>query len=164
MITTTNVSAGPGEVQADVALFSAQFLAGVGALGLGAHLDAVLHGVVTKSWDDGLLHVVPLVLLAGAVSFAWVAYRVTATALWGSSLGRSLLGVRVVDAGDGVSAPGWGKAWARWRLPQGLGLVPLPGTGLLAYLWAAGDQHRQGLHDKAAGTLVIHQARHHRPD
>jgi hypothetical protein len=40
-------------------------------------------------------------------------------------------------------------------LPQVSGLIPLPATGLLAYLPAFRDSRRRGLHDRAAGTVVI---------
>jgi hypothetical protein len=40
-------------------------------------------------------------------------------------------------------------------VPQGVGLIPIPFTGALAYLWALKDGKRQGLHDRAANTLVV---------
>ena len=87
-----------------------------------------------------------------------VAYRVVTTALWGAGLGKWLLGLRVViDDGPATTTqpPGWGRSWRRWLIPQGTGLIPLPATGLIAYLPALRDSRRRGLHDRAAGTLVI---------
>lgn len=100
----------------------------------------------------GLL-VILLVITVGAV-----AYRVGTTALWGAGIGKWLLGLRVVvDSGAGTTTapPGWARSWRRWLVPQGTGLIPLPATGLIAYLPAFRDRRRRGLHDRAAGTLVV---------
>jgi len=139
----------------DVGLFFGGFLAGLVSLDTPGRLREIARGLVTKSFDDALLKVTPLVVLAAVFLLGWAAYRVTGTALRGSSVGRVLAGVRVVDAADGTSRPGWGKAWARWGVPQAFGLIPVPGAGGIAYLWAVHDPHRRGLHDKAAGTVVI---------
>ena len=87
-----------------------------------------------------------------------VGYRVVTTAHWGAGIGKYLLGLRVaVRTPEGLQLvrPGWGRAWRRWAVPQAPGLIPLPGTGLLAYLPAFRDPMRRGLHDRAAGTVVV---------
>lgn len=100
----------------------------------------------------GLLAIIAIIALAG------VAYRVVTTAKWGAGVGKTLLGLKVVlDTPDNSCAqpPGWARSWKRWAVPQAPGLIPLPATGLLAYLPALRDARRRGLHDRAAGTIVL---------
>jgi uncharacterized RDD family membrane protein YckC len=103
--------------------------------------------------------VLGLLLLLGVVAGAGVAYRVITTAVWGAGIGKWLLGIRVVVDACGATAaptpPGWARAWKRWAVPQAPGLIPLPATSVLAYLPAAKDHRRRGLHDRAAGTIVV---------
>lgn len=91
-------------------------------------------------------------LLAGGVG-GWVWYRVR-TVAGGSSVGKRLFGLRVVDAVTGEPV-GTARAWRRWAPNQALGLLPLPGTGFVCYLAAVWSPQRRGWHDKAAGTLVV---------
>ena len=103
-----------------------------------------------------------LLLLLLAIGMGSVAYRVVTTAKWGAGIGKYLLGLRVaVRTPEGVQLlpPGWQRAWRRWAVPQVPGLIPLPGTGLLAYVPAFRDPLRRGLHDRAAGTVVVDLAR-----
>lgn len=103
----------------------------------------------------------PLAGLLGiltVVAVAAVAYRVVTTALWGAGFGKIVLGMRVVvepGSQPGGDVPGWARSWKRWAVPQAAGLIPLPATGLVAYLPALRDSRRRGLHDRAAGTVVI---------
>lgn len=100
----------------------------------------------------GLLAALAVIAVAG------VAYRVVTTAMWGAGIGKALLGLRVavLDGGQPVvRPPGWSRSWRRWLVPQVPGLLPLPCTGLLAYLPAWRDPLRRGLHDRAAGTVVV---------
>jgi uncharacterized RDD family membrane protein YckC len=99
-----------------------------------------------------------LLAILTVIAVASVAYRVVTTALWGAGIGKSLFGLQiVVDQSDASTpvAPGWARSWKRWVVPQGPGLIPLPATGLLAYLPAFRDTRRRGLHDRVAGTVVI---------
>ena len=99
-----------------------------------------------------------LLAILTVLTIAAVAYRVVTTAIWGAGLSKTLLGLRVViDQSDAPAAspPGWARSWKRWGVPQVPGLIPLPATGLLAYLPALHDSRRRGLHDRAAGTIVI---------
>lgn len=103
-----------------------------------------------------------LLLVMLAIAVGSVAYRVVTTARWGAGIGKYLLGLRVaVRTPDGLQLvrPGWSRAWRRWAVPQAPGLIPLPGTGLLAYLPAFRDPLRRGLHDRAAGTVVVDLAK-----
>jgi hypothetical protein len=110
----------------------------------------------------GLLAILTVLYLSS------IAYRVVTTARWGAGFGKTILGLQIVvdqtraladsepaGATPGVELPGWARAWKRWAVPQAPGLIPLPATGLLAYLPAFRDQRRRGLHDRAAGTVVI---------
>lgn len=147
-------------------------------LGGGADVAALWRLVVFKSVDgqagremSGVLHLhattlaamAPLLRLFAfflAVAVAGVAYRVATTAVWGAGLGKWLLGMRVIadrppTGRAAYDLPGWGRAWRRWLVPQAPGLIPLPGAGLLAFLPACKDRRRRGLHDRAAGTVVI---------
>jgi uncharacterized RDD family membrane protein YckC len=67
--------------------------------------------------------------------------------IWGMSLGRLLLGLKVVDFRDHDRAPGVTRALVRL-------LVIVPGALFSAMMFALGK--RRGLHDLAAGTAVIY--------
>jgi uncharacterized RDD family membrane protein YckC len=113
---------------------------------------------LTNPQPSALRPLVGLLVIMTVIAVVGVAYRVVTTAMWGAGIGKSLLGLRIVmDRPDGspVETPSWGRAWARWAVPQGPGLIPLPATGLLAYLPAFRDERRRGLHDRAAGTIVV---------
>jgi uncharacterized RDD family membrane protein YckC len=79
------------------------------------------------------------VLLAGA------GQDVIGTHRWGKSIGKALLGIRVVDERT-LRPPDLLHAFLRWWIP---GLLP---PLLVCVTW---DKRRQGIHDKAAETLVI---------
>lgn len=80
-----------------------------------------------------------LLLLGG------VAQDIFGTARRGQSVGKALLGIRVIDERFGLPPDLW-HAFLRWWI-----------TGLLPPLliWATWDDRRQGIHDKAAETLVV---------
>ena len=82
-------------------------------------------------------------------------YDTVLVAWRGRTLGKLALGVKVV-AGDGGRLEWW-QAGIRAVLPQIAWLVPFVGVGLVSviYLVAAFDPYRRGLHDRAAGSLVI---------
>lgn len=89
------------------------------------------------------------------VSGAWLVlggvvagYFLVGHLLAGTSPGMRLLDLRVVDGEGG--APGPGAATLR-ILGAGLSGAYLG----LGFLWIAFDAHRQGLHDKIAGTFVV---------
>lgn len=77
--------------------------------------------------------------------FAGAAQDVVGTARWGQSAGKALLGIRVIDERSGRPPDLW-HSFLRWWIP---GLLP----PLL--VWATWDERRQGIHDKAAETLVV---------
>jgi uncharacterized RDD family membrane protein YckC len=96
-------------------------------------------------------------------------YQLITTAM-GGGLGKRLVGLRIVRVSDG-HAPGFGTAFVRVIVPAACGVAAAPFTGLVPeavggsvawlalavnYGWALFDPDRQALHDKAAGTIVIH--------
>lgn len=122
----------------------------------GRQLSAAMHPTAGGLAALGPLARLFVILLV--ITVAGVGYRVVTTAKWGAGLGKALLGLQIVVEradGKGVEVPGWARSWKRWAVPQAPGLIPLPATGLLAYLPAARDPRRRGLHDRAAGTIVI---------
>jgi len=160
----------------DAALGCAAALAFAAAAGGAGDVSTLVHLVTFKSVDGdagrrlsqalhpgtadfaALRPIVGLLLIVIVITAGAVLYRVGTTALWGAGVGKWLLGLRVVvDSGPSTTTqpPGWARSWRRWLVPQGTGLIPLPATGLLAYLPALRDGRRRGLHDRAAGTLVV---------
>ena len=85
-----------------------------------------------------------------------IGYEVVQIALWGQTLGKRMIGIKVIHAAHG-GLPGWGKAFGRWAIPGLLALIPLVGwlLSILCYVSATWDRVYQGWHDKAAGTLVV---------
>ncbi len=86
---------------------------------------------------------------------AWVAYRVLATARYGRTLGKWLVGSAVVRSDDPSRRPSMRQSWTRFVVPQVSGWLPLPGTGLLPYLALCVHPRRRGVHDTVAGTIVV---------
>lgn len=92
----------------------------------------------------------PLATLIGAL------YHVVPEALWGQTLGKHLVKIRVCSGRD-LGRPGWARAAKRWIVFVVVGFVPYVGNLLsivivLPIIW---DKARQGLHDKFADTLVL---------
>lgn len=91
-----------------------------------------------------------------AVTAVALVYQTVMIALLGRTVGKLALGTRVVRATDGAR-PGWTEAIMRALVPLSLGAIPRVGVFLvvLVYSLAMWNPLRQGLHDKAAGTLVV---------
>ncbi len=88
-----------------------------------------------------------------------VIYEVVPTAVWGQTLGKRILRIRVVDVASG-GVLGWRKSLGRWAvliLPLAVPYVQIPGAlfFLLCVLTIGHEPFYRGWHDKAAGTLVI---------
>jgi uncharacterized RDD family membrane protein YckC len=83
-------------------------------------------------------------------------YTTVPTAIWGQTAGKLAVGTRVVVDEDG-SLPGWRRSAVRWFVSEGLG--QLPGIGLIVSIAVlvslVVDRRHRGLHDKAAGTIVV---------
>ena len=85
--------------------------------------------------------------------------EVVGTALWGQTIGKHLLGIRVVRT-DNFDVPGWRRAMVRT-----FGLLPfgwMPYGGLAAETADEAtfffSRRRQALHDMMSGTLVVDDA------
>jgi uncharacterized RDD family membrane protein YckC len=96
-----------------------------------------------------------LVFNIAVTSVAFV-YETTMIALLGRTVGKLAMGTRVVRLVDGA-APDWSESAMRALVPLSLGAIPRIGVflGVLVYSLAFWNPLRQGLHDKAAGTLVV---------
>ncbi len=127
-------------------------LAPLGARFLAALLDGVFLYIVAflftaaflllpASGASGLLLVFLAVIEVG---YYWVP-----TALWGQTLGKRLLGIKVVDA-EG-EPPGWGRAAMRELVGKFLSGLSL-GLGFLVALF---HPKRRALHDLVGGTWVV---------
>lgn len=96
-----------------------------------------------------------LVVLGLGVGVAGVALQeLVGTALWGQTLGRRLVRIRVVRS-DTYDVPGWTRATIRT-----FGLLPLSWMPHGNYAELAGQSYVfrrtwQGLHDLMAGTMVV---------
>jgi hypothetical protein len=76
--------------------------------------------------------------------YSWIAH-----AIWGKTVGKAALGLRVVDV---YGRPiGWGCSFFRTFME----LVNILTLGI-GYLMAAVDDQKRGLHDHAAGTRVVY--------
>ncbi len=71
------------------------------------------------------------------------------TGHWGQTLGKKLLGIKVVDQQGNI--PGLSRA----ALREIVGKTVVGFTLGLGYLWIIWDKQKQGLHDKIASTYVI---------
>ncbi|MXV86070.1 MAG: RDD family protein [Acidimicrobiales bacterium] len=118
----------------------------------------VLGSVLIGGWLTGDADSVPDIGVGGLLISAavGVAYEVVLIALWGQTLGKRMVGIRVINAAHG-GVPGWGKSSGRWAIPGLLALIPAVGwiLSILCYISATWDRVYQGWHDKVAGTLVV---------
>lgn len=83
-------------------------------------------------------------------------YETVGVWLWGRTLGKLLTGTRAVSVVDGGGL-GFVRAFQRSLVPTALGAIPQIGPllGIGVYVYAFFDPLRQGIHDKAAGSIVV---------
>ncbi len=99
-----------------------------------------------------------LVILIVACAL-WFAYEVPSVANTGQTLGKRVVGLRIVRV-DGAPKLGFGRSLRRWNL---LGLPMLFWTCCVGFIWQLVDCFwltldrplHQALHDKAARTVVV---------
>lgn len=99
----------------------------------------------------------------------FVGYEIVQTALWGQTVGKRIVDIRVVNESTG-RPPGWGRSLIRWAVPlipfavlavflslasEFLALLAAVASVAVCYLSITWDRTNQGWHDKAAGTLVV---------
>jgi uncharacterized RDD family membrane protein YckC len=90
-------------------------------------------------------------------------YTVGLTALGGQTLGKRILGTRVVaDGSTAIAEPvSWTSSLLRWAVLSAWGVVPVIGAvlawlvPLVALAMMVTDDLGRGLHDRVAGTRVI---------
>lgn len=139
-------------------------LASIGMRALAQFLDGLILGVplflLTLPFGVSLLgtDVTDSELLW--LTVVWVgaelAYHTAGVALWGATPGKRIVGLKVVNRTDG-GAVSWTYASVRALVPTAVQLVPVvgPGLSIVVYLRALFHPMRQGLHDAAAGTIVV---------
>ena len=84
------------------------------------------------------------ILLAVLMSY-WIVF----TAIWGQTLGKMALGIKVVNR-EG-RPPGLWKAFLREVVGKILSGLPI----CMGYIWVAFDREKRGWHDHIAGTYVV---------
>jgi uncharacterized RDD family membrane protein YckC len=114
---------------------------------------ALAFGVETGNVTDTDRDTVLAISLLG-VALA-IAYHTISVARYGRTVGKRLMGLRVVAMPHGGQVA-WSYAALRALVPSAAVLLPVVGNvaGLAVYAWAVFDKRRQGLHDKLAGTMV----------
>ncbi|MCE2763566.1 MAG: RDD family protein [Ilumatobacteraceae bacterium] len=137
-------------------------LASVGQRAVAQLLDGLIIGIplfiltysfggdITDTEDSNLLW---LTLLWLGVSLF---YNTAMIAIYGATLGKRIMKLRVVNRTDG-SPVNWTYAAVRALVPTLAGVVPVIGFALniAVYVRAFFHPFRQGLHDAAAGTIVV---------
>ena len=137
-------------------------LASVGQRAVAQLLDGLIIGIplfiltysfggdITDTEDSNLLW---LTLLWLGVSLF---YNTAMIAVYGATLGKRIMKLRVVNRTDG-SPVNWTYAAVRALVPTLAGVVPVIGFALniAVYVRAFFHPFRQGLHDAAAGTIVV---------
>ncbi len=98
-----------------------------------------------------------LAISVASVSASFV-YFTLMIGFLGRTVGKMATGTRVVRAVDGGQVS-WTGAVMRALVPLAVGAVPTIGFALtmVVYAFALFSPLRQGLHDRAAGTLVVMQ-------
>jgi len=137
-------------------------LASIGQRALAQVLDGLIIGIplfvltlsfggdLTDTQDDNLLWLTLLWLGVGLL------YNTAFVAMSGATPGKRIMKLRVVNRTDG-SPVNWTYAAVRALVPTVAGVVPVIGFALniAVYVRAAFHPFRQGLHDAAAGTIVV---------
>lgn len=100
------------------------------------------------------------------LSLAAVVYQVVPVALWGQTLGKKIMSIRVVSGQD-LGKPGWWRAIRRWALYFLIGLIPIIGgivacfvLPLVGLVMLFVEPKRQVPHDKVADTIVVNDGVH----
>ncbi|EST20993.1 hypothetical protein N566_27780, partial [Streptomycetaceae bacterium MP113-05] len=118
-------------------------------------IDAANQAGVTRTvWlVDGTTGVYLAVVL-GAFLLLGLLYEALPTAKWGSTPGKRLFGLRVLDV-ERQDSPRTGASLRRWLTFGVLSLVVL---GVVDAMWCMFDRPwRQCWHDKVARTFVAHR-------
>ena len=141
---------------------SADRLASIGQRALAQLIDSVIIGIplffVSTSISGDLTEADSGQLLLVTVMWLGVSllYNTAMIATYGATIGKRIMKLMVVNRADG-SAVSWTYAAVRALIPTVAGLVPVVGlaANLAVYVRAFFHPLRQGLHDAAAGTVVV---------
>jgi uncharacterized RDD family membrane protein YckC len=121
------------------------------------YLGPAAQQAFSASLDRAAAHLFVTFLLTGvAAGIIGFGYDWLQHALWGQTIGKRVMGTKVVSADTRARVTG-GAACGRAAVYALIPLVPTIGGvfGLLDTLWLLGDRRRQCLHDKAARTVVV---------
>jgi uncharacterized RDD family membrane protein YckC len=118
----------------------------------------IIAALVASATDDASLWTLSIVFTIASVAYDGVLDGGPR----GQTLGKRVLGIRVIDDGTGASI-GYGRGVGRSVFMNALSLPgalipllqPLP---LVDILWPLWDQRRQCWHDKAVGSVVVRQS------
>ena len=85
-----------------------------------------------------------------------ITYNTVCVAVWGATLGKRIVGLRVVNQTDGGPVS-FNYAAVRALIPSAAGLIPVIGMAapIVIYMRAFFHPLRKGWHDQAAGTIVV---------
>lgn len=112
----------------------------------------------TVNVDDEVVNVDAPGWLPLAVLAVSAAYEIILTTTRGQTLGKMAMGIRVAQRGRGTN-PTPNQAIVRWIVPNIAGVIPIAEVAAIAvlvvYLSAAANALRQGIHDRAATTVVV---------
>lgn len=97
----------------------------------------------------GTLIIVTTLAMILVIIAIQIAYFVGLTGAYGATVGKMILGLKVVDTNG--QKIGFGKVALREIVGKWISGLVLG----LGYLWVAFDEKKQGWHDKIAGTVVV---------
>jgi uncharacterized RDD family membrane protein YckC len=92
-------------------------------------------------------------------------YQVWPTAVFGQTLGKHIMQIRIVSAQD-LGRPGWWRAVRRWGLYAVFSLIPILGGLISLIIWIVGGvmvltrADRKAVHDLVADTMVVNDGVH----
>lgn len=136
---------------------------------LGFVVDAVLLAPLTIGLARGGFRRPHDVTVSGQLAALVVVacYQIVSVALWGRTLGKLVAGTKIVSA-ETFTTPGWRAAIVRWAVTAAVdaasivagslsGLIRFLGFPyqIVVYSGILSNDRRQGLHDRAANTIVV---------
>ncbi len=131
-------------------------LAAVGLAGAISGSESAKNCTTQQCVDDASASFIAVMFAAIAlIGIITLLYEWLMISIWGATLGKMVLGVKVVKESTG-QAPGLGAGFIRWIIPMVGAFLCYIGA-LLVYLSPFFDNSGklQGWHDRAGGTIVI---------